>query len=223
MIYSILFDTKQRENSIIKKNDCRPVRQSVLALPTEIFEYVKSAKNELVRDERYAAYTTLLASLKCFFNVENPIICHQKNEKPSLISHNIFFNISHCDGIVAVTISDTNEVGVDIQNEPDERSRERLKERFLSELFPVDSDLDIKYYLAQMDGNDFLFYESTLSTYKDSFSYKWAVMESLMKLYGRGFSDLSKIGNLAKKSKTNVRGFLLDGIIFSISNSIKNG
>ena len=223
MIYCVIFDTKKRENNIRKKNDCRILRQSILTLPSNIEEYVNEAGNPLVKSERLGAYSSLLASLKCFYNIEDPVIIHQNGKKPHITSQEIFFNISHSDGVTVVTLSDECDVGVDIQSEPDEVMKARLKKRFLSNYSPINEDIGITYFLAEQNSSDFIFYEAEAESAGSNFASDWTSMEAVMKLYGDGFSSLSNINDLANKSKIEASKINIDKTEYYIANAIKNG
>ena len=223
MIYCVIFDTKERENSIIKKNDCRALRQSVPYLPQNILEYVASAKNDLSRAEREAAYTSLFVALKAFFDIENPTLSHENSKKPTITSHNIFFNISHSDGIAVVSLSDNCDLGVDIQTDPDDLMKKRLEKRFLSDLDPKSEELEIDFYLLEKSEGDLLLSGILCEQNNSEFSDKWTAMESVMKLYGDGFSALPRLNELSTKSTTNIVNIRIADKRYSISNSIKNG
>lgn len=217
MIYSIIFDTKNRENLLIKRFDCRVMRQSPYG---EIADYIYRARNDEVRAERLGAYTALFTALKHFFDIEKPIIVRPEGEKPRIISHNIFFNISHSDGLCIVTISDECDVGVDIQCEPPEERKTALEKRFLKGFIPCPDSFDIRYYLLREDE----LYELDLPHSNCcNFTDRWSAMESLMKLYSKGFSSLSCICEYAEKARLDIRNIEINNKSFSIANSIKNG
>jgi phosphopantetheinyl transferase len=199
------------------------MRQSVPYLEDNILEYISSAKNQLVKDERVAAYTSLLASLKEFFAIDFPLITRENGKKPSITSHKVFFNISHCDGVSVVSLSDTDDMGVDIQTDPDEKTMERLKKRFISNVRYNPGDIDITFYLLEKSDNELMFSEICGETIPTDFSDKWSAMESVMKLYGSGFSALPDIDDLCAKSTTNVINIKIADKYYSIANSIKNG
>lgn len=217
MIYSVLFDSKNRENNIKKRNGCHFTWQS---LSPEIKEYVKSAGNANVRVERQAAYNLLFSALCHFFKVENPKIHRDTKGKPSLTDQNIYFNISHSDGLVLVTLSDEYDVGCDIQCEPEKENQAALEKRFLKGTLPCSTSLDINYFLATEGRIYEVDFESAT---EDSFTDKWVKLESIMKLSGEGFSALPNIENIAQNISVDVRRLEIDKKHYSIANSIKNG
>ena len=220
MIYTIICDTKNRDFSHLIKEDCRIERQSIPDFPNEINEYIDRAKNATIREERYAAYSTLLYSLKCLFDVENPRIMREKDGKPRLISHDIFFNISHSDGLVAVSLSDKCDVGVDLQSEISPEREERLSARFLSGFSPLPCSLEISYLYLE---NGRFFTLDLPMARDDKFTEKWTSFESVLKLYGNGFGAASNAEKLVQNVKTDTRVIRLDNTLFSLSNAIKNG
>ena len=220
MIYTIICDTKNRDFSHLIKEDCRVERQSIPGFSKEISEYIDRAKNDTIREERYAAYSTLLYSLKCLYGIENPKITREKDGKPRLISHDIFFNISHSDGLVTVSLSDKCDVGVDLQSEISPEREERLGNRFLSGFSPLPCPLEIEYLYLE-NGR---FFTLDLPVPKgDKFTERWTTFESVLKLSGDGFGAASDIEKIGQNVKTDTRVIRLDNILFSLSNSIKNG
>jgi hypothetical protein len=122
-----------------------------------------------------------------------------------------------------VSLSDTDDMGVDIQTDPDEKTMERLKKRFISNVRYNPGDIDITFYLLEKSDNELLFSEICGETIPTDFSDKWSAMESVMKLYGSGFSALPDIDDLCAKSTTNVINIKIADKYYSIANSIKNG
>ena len=220
MIYTIIYDTRKRDFSHLIKEDCRIERQSIPDFSEEIREYIDKAKNSLVREERYSAYSTLLYSLKCLYGIENPRIMREKDGKPRLVSHDVFFNISHSDGLVAVSLSDKCDIGVDLQSEISPEREERLSARFLSGFSFLPHPLEISYLYLE-NGR---FFTLDLPMAKgDKFTERWTTFESVLKLTGDGFGAASDIEKIGQNVKTDTRVIRLDNILFSLSNSIKNG
>lgn len=219
MIYTIICDTRKRDFSHLIKEDCRLERQSIPDFPEEIREYIDRAKNSLVREERYAAYSTLLYSLKCLYGVENPKIMREKDGKPRLVSHDIFFNISHFDGLVMVSISDKCDVGVDLQSEISPEREARLSARFLSGFSSLPHPLEIEY--LYLENGRFFTLDLPMAN-GEKFTEKWTSFESVLKLSGDGFGAASDIGKVAQNTKTDTRVIKIDDTLFSLSNSIKN-
>lgn len=220
MIYTIICDTKNRDFSHLIKEDCRVERQSIPGFSEEISEYIDRAKNDTIREERYAAYSTLLYSLKCLYGIENPKITREKDGKPRIISHDIFFNISHSDGLIAVSLSDKYDLGVDLQSEISPEREERLSARFLSGFSPLPCPLEIEYLYLE---NGRFFTLDLPMAEGDKFTERWTTFESVLKLTGNGFGAASDIEKIGQNVKTDTRVIRLDNIIFSLSNSIKNG
>ena len=149
MIYTVI--AYLGENRIEAKRDCRVIRQPLSLLQAEIKAYIENTKNESVRAERELAYTTLLCSLKAFFDIEHPVIDRAADGKPYLVGSSIHFNISHSDGVIAVCLSDEGEVGVDIQSEIDPQRAKRLEDRFFADLDVKSENLSGEYYLCHID------------------------------------------------------------------------
>ena len=220
MIYTIICDTKNRDFSHLIKEDCRIERQSIPDFPEEIREYIERAKNATIREERLAAYSTLLYSLKCLYGVENPKIVREKDGKPRLVSHDIFFNISHSNGLVAVSLSDKCDVGVDLQSEISPEREKRISARFMSGFSPLPCPLEIEYLYLE---NDRFFTLDLPMAKGERFTERWTCFESVLKLSGDGFAAASDIVKIAQNTKTDTRVIKINNSLFSLSNSIKNG
>lgn len=218
MIYTIICDTRKRDFSHLIKEDCRIERQSIPDFPEEIREYIDRAKNSLVREERYAAYSTLLYSLKCLYEIKNPRLVREKDGKPRLVSHDVFFNISHSDGLVVVSISDKCDIGVDLQSEISPEREARLSARFLSGFSSLPCPLEIEYLYLE---NDRFFTLDLPMAKGEKFTEKWTCFESVLKLFGQGFAAADNAKNLAQIVKVDTRVIEIDNTLFSLSNSIK--
>lgn len=224
MIYTVIYDPEKKDNNIEIKKDCRVLRQSILPLPEDIKEYINKAKNPCVRAEREAAYTSLLCSLKVFFSVEDPIIVREKSGRPIITSHDIYFSISHCDGLVAISISNEGEIGLDIQSMIEERKEKAIEERYLKGFVPSNKRIDTIFYLCNQKDDFIEFTEITLP-YQNNLKItdKWVALESILKLSSKGFGNLSNISALSQESTTDIRFFEINKTLYSLANSIKNG
>lgn len=210
MIYTVI--SIFEENRITAKNrDCRIIRQPLSLLSEEIKEYIESTGNEKVKAERRLAYTTLLCSLKAFFNLDKISIKRNEYGKPYLSDGDIYISLSHSEGAVAVTLSDEGEVGVDLQSEISPERAERLDKRFFTDLTVKMCDASICYYFCRLNEDEAVIESIDCpEPAPDSFTSKWAYAESLMKLVGRGFADASNINEISSQAKTEVRKIALD-------------
>ena len=222
MIYTIISSTKNR---IEENRDCRALRQPLSHLPKEVDEFISSTKNDSLRAERFLAYTSLLCGLKVFYGIDNASVKKDLEGKPYLVydsdnAPEIHISISHSEGTVAVSISDEGEIGVDIQCKISAERAERLKDRFFGDVEIHSGNIGVKYYYCHISENEALLEEVILED-ADSQDYttRWAYSESVMKLYGRGFGDLTILSNLAKQCKNEVKRSI-DSLLI-IANSIK--
>ncbi|MBQ8303249.1 MAG: hypothetical protein IJX97_06910 [Clostridia bacterium] len=218
------FSNQGNENIIKKQRDCRVLRQPLTDLPENIKAYVESAKNENVKAERELAYTTLLCSLKAFFEINDPIIERDADGKPYLKQEgekSIYFNISHSDGAVAVALSDEGEIGMDIQSDIDDKKAERLEKRYLSDLIYTNEKVIDEIFFGEII-DECLVLNGTVfeNPLINSFSEKWTVLESLLKLSGKGFGGLSLICDLSKKAKTQVKSINIFNKKYSLAVSV---
>lgn len=192
MIYVIINDL---ENT---KRDCRTMRQPLNLLTGELKEYVENTKNEKTKSERIAAYSALLISLKELFSVENPEIERNENGKPYLKDGKVHFSISHFDGLSAVALSDSAEIGIDLQCPTDSEKEERIDKRFLNNIEFKKDDIDIKYFLLT-DGTlkEFSPQKST----ENDFLFRWTFLEANIKCRGLNFSCVKDINELSKGTR----------------------
>jgi len=111
----------------------------------------------------------------------------------------IHINISHSEGVSAVCISNEGKIGVDIQAEIEAQRAERLEKRFFMNLDLQNKPIDMRIFACDIKDEAASFVEVELDSVRDiDFTAKWAYAESLMKLYGRGFGDLSMVNNEGK-------------------------
>lgn len=195
-----------KELKLNNERDCRVIRQPLSHFTDIVAEYVENTKNELVKKERKLAYSTLFCSLKALFGLDNPELMRTESGKPYIKDSNISISLSHSDGAVAVCISDEGEVGVDLQSEIDSERQKRLEGRFFTDFNAQSEKLSAEYYFCKFCDNEAIF-ESINPDVSDtdSFSVKWSAAESLMKLSGGGFGDITSLLRLAKESKTDIR------------------
>ena len=225
MIYLIISDCFGRSKYSENKRDCLNLRQPLPNIPDNLRSYIEMAKDPLVKSERLMAYTSLLCSLKVFFNIDDPVIEKNADGKPflKLNSSNVFFNISHSDGICVVALSDECDVGVDIQNEIDRSKALRLEERYLKDVEFNKVSIPINAFHLNVFEDCFSFCKIDLDQSLDkSFTERWTSLESVLKLNGAGFGNLSIAGRLAEKVKTDTRKIVFSNNNYYISLSIKN-
>lgn len=156
---------------------------------------------------------------------------HQKNidftpeltskENESKNKPQLYVSISHSEGVIAVCISDEDEVGVDIQREISAHKAERLDNRFLGGMEISSDELNISYYYCHLCENEAKIEQIFLPNVNiDEFTSKWAYSESVMKLYGKGFGDLKRLNDLSLISRTEIKGYI-GTAPFVIATSIK--
>ena len=130
----------------------------------------------------------------------------------------ICISISHSDGMVAVSISNEGEIGVDVQSKISPEKANRLSDRFFGDVEVLDEDLKVKYYYCDIVDNMAVFTKISLEDAdRQDYTTKWAYSESVIKLYGRGFGDLSIMRTLAKKSKSENKTFKNQAWVISTS------
>ncbi len=222
MIYTIICDAYGRDISV-NKRDCHITRQPLPCLSQSVQNYIDKANNKEVKSERFCAYVSLFSALKCFFELDDPEIERASTGKPYIKDNNkIFFNISHSEGVCAITISDEGEVGVDIQAKQNEDRESRLEKRFLPDLTISKSNLNIRYFLCEFVSENVEFSEINIDEYVgEDFLAKWVYSESLIKLTGCGFSEISSVGNIGINAKVEIKEFQLYNKKYALANGIK--
>lgn len=207
-----------------ESGDCCKMQQSLPELPRDIREYINNTKNEKVKAERRLAYTTLLCSLSVFFDIKDVKIQKDSLGKPFLIGlkENISFNISHSEGTVAVTLSDEGDVGVDLQAEVDKKLAEKLDRRFLHGLNLHNHPIPISFFYCTIENNLACFTEILPPDSNSAdFTERWSALESLLKLNGGGFGNLSEAKEISKTTKTSIKKLYINGKKFALSISVK--
>ena len=211
MIYVVISGGTIRKNELINKRDCRVLRQPQSLLPDEVKKYIENTANEKTKDERNLAYISLFSALKVFYSLDRCTLERSKNGKPYIstsLPSPIFFSLSHSDGMTAVALTDENNIGVDIQGAVDEEKAKRLENRFLSQVTAENSNFEINYYYLTF--NDDLVTLETIEPKKDNnsdFLSKWVFAEANIKCLGLTFSDISKINEISKFTKTQTISF----------------
>ena len=175
----------------------------------------------------------------CFLYVGERVKNKAENEpKETLKKGKIFFNISHDDGMVAVAVSDTQEVGIDLQSkEENMRSRKRIEEMLSSLLNGLNfsdtcesfTDTELLFYKLDTENKALLLEEAAgecvlhsldgaLSESDAEFLCSWTRLESLLKLSGGGFADSGEIRSTALSART--QSFFIksvDGRVYSLT------
>ena len=187
-----------------------------------------------MRDERRLAYTSLLCGLKSFFGIEKceikripkgkPYITNEHGEKCLFEGKEVYIGISHSNGVSAVCISNEGEVGVDIQSIIDVDVANRLSKRFFRNLNAKSSDLPIEYFRCEITGDEAVIEGiEPVGNITDSFTKKWVYAESIMKLMGGGFGDISVINDekILNEITTEIKKYVSD-LSYYIAISMKN-
>lgn len=146
-------------------------------------------KNKIMHEQGIALLEKKLQSI---FNLEviNKKYCYTKNGKPYLENSNINFNISHCNDVVVVVISDKN-IGVDIEDI-------KSFNKFVAKKILTDNEkIDL---LSSNNRNEYFF-------------KLWTLKESFLKAIGTGLSYGMKNIEFKIKDKNiicNKNGFLFN-------------
>lgn len=232
MIYTIISDLSQLDNIYTQDRDCRYARQPLSLISKDIREYIDSTKNEQLRKERLLAYTTLFAFLSHSYGIENAFIERNEYGKPyfkiykekldleeektlksisiektkndhNKILENLHINLSHSDGLVAVTLSDEGEVGVDIQVDISEEKKEKLATRFFKNITVKSEKIGVKYLYFTIEEEKYKFTQVNPENCDENDAIsRWTYAESVLKLDGKGFKNIEKIEKKSKKTRS---------------------
>ena len=165
--------------------------------PYLIYESKKYQKNE----DLLGQYTPYQKNIDC--DEKSPEEKTHTDDKAK-----IYISISHSDGMVAVSISDEGDIGVDIQSKISPEKANRLSDRFFGDVEVHSEDLKVKYFYCDIEDAMAIFTKINLDDAdRQDYTTKWAYSESVMKLYGRGFGDLSIMRILANESKSENKSF----------------
>ena len=177
--------------------------------PESLAEKIKKTKNEKLRKDRIAVYTVLIDILskkeekkKVFSN-----FAFTEKGKPYLKNSDVYFSVSHTDGLGVIAISNTA-VGVDVEKIIEEKREtvEKICDKFNlpKHDFEVDTIKNVNYclvYPEKNETNQILTENINANEVRFSF-FRWTNFEARLKLNGNGFSEIQKTlnGNAFVKS-----------------------
>lgn len=161
-----------------------PIDSNLNILESLQIDLPKSILEKALRFRKIADQNNYLAARWILYTLSQQIgINHsfgdfsiEKNKKP-YISGFPSFNISHCNGLVVVAVSD-NTIGVDVEN----INRSFQLENF-TQIFSSQEISDIETYGAK------------------AFFHYWTIKEAVLKCTGEGLSKLSTLQQINKKSE----------------------
>ena len=210
--------------SFVNDKDCHPLWQSSTEYSDGFSGEKYSQKAWLVSAERQLARLLLSRGLEKFFSVKEWNLEIDSHGKPKLTDYTydgvIHINISHSLGAVAVCLSDSNEVGIDIQAEIDPNIQRRLENRFFKDVEVTIQPLEVSYFTISGDGE---LCEVKLDSPEESFDFtdKWAYSESVMKCDGSGFLVSSGVKEISKEFVTEIKKIITEKKTFALAISTK--
>ncbi len=142
--------------------------------------------------EHKEAYLLLNQMLRKHFNIDNPKILKDENGKPYIKVENVFFSLSHTDGMVCCAVSDLP-CGIDCERLDVRDNTERLSKRYFTE-----------GELALMEGANYS---------SEEFLKIWTCKEAVGKRLGCGFILAHKIDT----TKENCKTIIENGYIISVN------
>ncbi len=229
MIYTVISDYRKLLPEILTEEG--GIDSPFSLLPEVLKEYIKKPKNEDMRLSRLGGYLLLFHTVRFLFGEFDFDIDFNENGKPYFkngITKGLSFNISNCEGLCAVTLSDDIScVGVDIQSDISEEREKKLKERFFNGKIDCRENIEVIYLFAGFSAyGDCMFAEIPITSLKhadpnECFSDRWSLCEALMKCDGRGFGAIGDIGALLEELRFQTVGISYKGKRYSLSTAVK--
>lgn len=198
-------------------------------------ERIENTKNEQLRRQRAAAHLLLIYAYRDFAGETLPEIVYDTYGRPSFNGADTDFNISHDRDMIALIISDSQRVGIDVQA-LDTRVSDRLaegiaeitqKENFIS-VRSRTAPISDKTVLLSISQNGDIIEDTSLFILNDSekealckkeadIISDWTLLEALVKADGRGIGQIKAAGKLISSAKTKELFISAGGCVYSLS------
>ena len=196
MIYTFIADFSSldfdkamaRQESLCDcKNDFFKSEETRICLTA--LERIHSTGSEKMRKERLAAY--LLASYATRqITGKAAEIFWKENKKPTLKDSSCRISISHTDRLVACSLSEGSDVGVDVEKEISKSRISRLDERYFTKMNFSLKPLDVSYFFFTLSSEGSLnkskisfipVLDTDFSFDSGLFTAKWCTYEAMVK------------------------------------------
>lgn len=178
---------------------CQYGASGAIRLSDEVMARILSTKSERLKRERMAAYLLATEAAKKIIGLE-PEFIWVENKKPCLKDSQYSISISHSSDIVAFSIRDELNIGVDIEARALPDRAKRLDKRYFSEIDFNYMDLKVSYSFSEISGKGTLSFGEITDTnsrvsddifvfkakYNEDFTCKWCLYEASIKC-GKGF------------------------------------
>ena len=227
MIYTVIADYRRLSFEEANKGSVYN------SLSDTLKEHINKPNSDEVKLSRLGGYLLLLHTVRFLYGKEEVDIGFSENGKPVFLAgksaESLRFNISHSDGLCAVTVSDENEdIGVDLQTRIDSQRAERLKERFmnysLKGLCPL-GGVEYLFGAFSADGNCIFAnipYRSLVNgNIKEEPTDLWSLTEAILKCHGGGFCQAKEVMKDISDYKFETVRFNYKGRFYSVSTVIK--
>ena len=204
------------ENAQIKKTDKGKPFLAIDGMEENDSKINKLSENiQYQKNKDFDSYKDTLAdrksgesNLKKSGKDSKTFCCQGKDENKR---KKIYIGISHSDGVSAVCLSDEGEVGIDIQSVMNDEQGEKLNNRFFPDVRVENTDIGVRYYFCSFTEDDAMLEMIDLDkTNRFCNTVKWAYSESLIKLFGGGFSDLEMLRLNDAKTETEIKKCVID-------------
>ena len=167
--------------------------------PESFFLETVSAQKEINHPHKRLQHLAGRYLLK-ILNPEFPLhlIKVTSSGKPHLENENFHFSISHCGNYAAAIISESEHVGIDIQN-PDQRI-EKIKNKF-----STDKEIEL--------------FSSIDYSAAEKLTIIWSIKEAMFKWYGKGLIDFKK--HLCIEGVQIKNGIIISSCVLKKNNEVE--
>ncbi len=232
MIYTFISDIKKL-NSAGRVENIDTARLIYEGAPTSVRAYINATANKALRLSRIGAYNTLFSALRLFFGKVDFEIERDECGKPRLMNTDgsfsgIYISISHSKDLCAVTLCDSGEVGVDVQESVAPDRANRLESRYFQDATLPRACTEIDYMLYTADENGVMRLSDmdellcvNEKYYDKDFSAKWALAEAAMKYDGRGFGAITEIEKILSNVSAEIVKLKVERVTYRIATVTK--
>lgn len=215
----------------IEKSDCSKIENEKLEelFPLPITQKIEKTKNKKLRRDRVITYIALIDILsgklekKEIFN----LFKFQENGKPYLEKNEIYFSVSHTDGLAVVAVSDF-QVGVDIEKIITEKREtvEKICNKYIAKYEEIKPEklknVNYCYVFGDKVEKKRIIVANEEMKFETVPFLRWTALEAFLKADGSGFSKMNKTIKKQNKFEAHTYLFRLNENIFAIAtNKIK--
>ena len=203
----------------------RFAEKNLSSLPRTVRDKISGTNDVGTKYDRIYAYALLCRVLEqkgvCVADIQNGFAFDEKG-KPYLKNSEIAFSLSHTDGVAAVAISESVNIGVDVERvrDTDTEKTMRVVARFCkdADLTCAENGASVGSF-TERDGE--LYSVDPTPTFAPEITdipfAKWTALEAVLKCHGKGFESLCEIREISENQHTVSAAFLYGGERYAIS------